>query len=72
MQQCSILCSLLYVAFVVMFRHVTQTLQKDLLYTDSLAGYITFNYTFHCRWTHQAVTHSGNNKMTGLFERCDL
>jgi len=37
MQQCSVLCFLLYVASVVTFRQVTQTLQKELLYMNSLA-----------------------------------
>jgi hypothetical protein len=47
MQQCSILCSLFYVAFVAMFRQVTQILQKDLLYMDSLACLLAEDVKIH-------------------------
>jgi len=42
-----IICSLLYVAFVAMFRQVTQTLQKDLLYMDSSACLLAEDVTLH-------------------------
>ena len=38
---------LLYVAFVAMFRQVTQTLQKDLLYMDTLACLLAEDVTLH-------------------------
>jgi len=38
---------LLYIAFVVMLRKVTQTLQKDLLYMDSLACLLAEDVTLH-------------------------
>jgi len=47
MQQCSILCSLLYVALVALFRQVTQTSQKDLLYMGSLACLLAEDVTLH-------------------------
>jgi hypothetical protein len=56
-----------------MFRQATQTLQKDLLHMDSLPCFLA-DVTLHLPLQMDSANSDTfqQNKMAGLFARCDL